>query len=447
MMMLAPSLLLLASALAQETSMEETEFVGDVAKVVRAYEGAEKLSKTDPRAALAQLEEKVLSSLPRTFETTIVVRFSKGATKGAEKERHAFYPYRLAGECALGSDLPDRAVEYLKKSPSSQALLEKAIAAQAEKARKPAPAPASSPAAPAPAAPKPSLALEPFFERHDFVGALEALRKERDGLGTDYDRLVRQVQLEAVRHARAAAALLAGSLPRLFQASFAKDHLEPCLASVAGVPADLDPEELRWVRRLARWTARPEGAELDALALAALKFDADYHVMCELAQQARLSEVEKLVEEARHATGADRQGILERLDGAERAFRRLSEAKPSRELGEALSRALARLPIDSDRLAEARRGVATVREVRVLARALEQLWISPDRARLGDQDQKDLALYLGIYRASALFLDGKSVAECAEDPRIREVFQNAPPLPPTVSPKIAAVRSRVAGPR
>jgi hypothetical protein len=442
MTMIAETLLLLAAAWPQESLMEETEFAGDCARIVKAYEGAERLSKADPRAALAALEEQVLPSLPRTVETTIVVRFSKGATKGAEKERHAFYPFRLAGECALAADKPDRAVEYLRKSPSSGALLERAMAALAEKNRKPVPPPPSPPAPQ-----KPSFSLEPFLERRDYGGALEALRKERERLGTDYDPLVRQVRDDATRHARAAAAAFASTLPRLGQEGFVKNHLEPCLASVAGVPEDLETEELRWIRRLARWIAKPDPAEFDQLSLAALRFDADYQVVCERAQQARLAEVERRVEEARRAPGPERQGVLERLDVAERAFRRLADARPYRELSDGLARALARIPIDSEKLAEARKGVSTVREVRVLASQLELLWTSQDRAKLGDQDQKDLAVYVGIYRCYALFLDGRTTQECADDPRIREVFLNSPPLPKDVSPKVAAVRTRVSPPK
>ena len=87
------------------------------------------------------------------------------------------------------------------------------------------------------------------------------------------------------------------------------------------------------------------------------------------------------------------------------------------------------------------------RAVRVLASQLEHLWASQDRAKLGDQDQKDLALYVGIYRCYALFLDGKSTHECADDLRIREVFLNSPPLPKDVSPKVTLVRTQVAAPK
>jgi hypothetical protein len=41
----------------------------------------------------------------------------------------------------------------------------------------------------------------------------------------------------------------------------------------------------------------------------------------------------------------------------------------------------------------------------------------------------------------ALFLDGQTIAEAAQDVRLREVFRSAGELPAGVSPKIAAVRA------
>lgn len=420
---LAAALLLLAQDLPK---VEETEFDRDYAKVVRAYQAAEKLSKTDPAAALQALEEQVLPSLPKLVETTLIVRFSKGAAKGAEKERHEFYPWRLAGECALAAGRPDRAVEHLRKSPSSAALLEKATKAAAAK----------------PPLQKPAFSVAPFLERRDYVGALEALRAERERLGGDYEPRVVQVRAAALVHAKAAATAFAATLPRLKESEFRKEHLEPCLASCARLPADLETDELRWIRRLGEWMAKPDPAEFDRLAVAAAKFDNDYHVVCEQAQRARLEEVRSLVEEARRAGRAERQPILERLDRAERAFAELSKAREVADLAALVAAARARLPVDSQVLDQARRGAASVREARVLAGQLELLWTSTDRAKLGDQDQKDLALYLGLTRSTALLLDGKTVDECAADPRIREVFVSAPPLPKDVSPRIAAVRLR-----
>ena len=43
----------------------------------------------------------------------------------------------------------------------------------------------------------------------------------------------------------------------------------------------------------------------------------------------------------------------------------------------------------------------------------------------------------------AIVVDGKSIAEAAEDLRLREVFRAAGELPADVSPKVAAVRSRI----
>jgi hypothetical protein len=431
------ALVLLASAVSQEPpTIEETEYDRDFAKAVRACETAEKISKTDPAQALRTLEEQVLPTLPRLVETTLVVKFSKGATKGAEKERHEFFPWRLAGECALATDRPDRAVEFLKKSPSFPTLLAKAKSALAEKEKKPAP--------PTPPDPKPAFSVAPFLEKRDFIGALDALRQEREKLGKEYEPMAAQVRADAARHARSAAAAVAAALPRLNEPEFPREHLDPCIASCARVPAESETDELRWIRRLSQWIQRRDPAEFDRLAIAAAKLDNDYHIVCEQAQKARLSEIEKWVDEARRAARADRQPLLERLDAAERAFLEVSRAKEYRDLSAALARAKARLPVNSDVLDEARKGVSTVAKARVLASQLDLLWTSEDRARLGDQDQKDLAVYLGLYRCTALFLDGKSVDECAADPRVREVFAAAPPLPKDAPPKIAALRTRLA---
>ena len=434
-------LVLLASAAVQEPPLKESEYDRDFAKVVRACEAAEKISKTDPAQALRTLEEQVLPALPRLVETTLVVVFSKGATIGAEKERHDFFPWRLAGECALAADRPDRAVEYLKKSPPSAALLEKARAALAEKEKKPAPPP------PPPPLQKPAFSIAPFLEKSDFTGALDALRLEREKLGKEYEPMAARVRTEAGRHVKSATATLAAALPRLGDPGFAREHLEPCLAACARVPAESETEELRWIRRLGLWIARRDPAELDRLAIAAAKLDHDYHSVCEQAQRARLAEIETLVEEARRADRAGREPLLERLDAAERAFLEGARAKEFKDLSAALARAKARLPVNSDLLDQARKGAPTVAKARVLASQLELLWTSEDRLRLGDQDRKDLAVHLGIYRCTALFLDGKSVDECAADPRIREVFASTGPLPADVSPKIAAVRDRIVAPK
>ncbi|HLF93684.1 MAG TPA: hypothetical protein VJB14_09480, partial [Planctomycetota bacterium] len=202
--------LLALLVLAQDLpKVEETEFDRDYAKVVRVYAAAEKISKSDPAGALQALEEQVLPSLPKLVETTIVVRFSKGAAKGAEKERHEFYPWRLAGECALAAGRPDRAVEHLRKSPSSAALLEKATKAAAAK----------------PPLQKPAFSVAPFLERRDYAGALEALRAERERLGGAYDPLVVEVRATALSHVRTATTVFAAALPRLREPEFRKEHL------------------------------------------------------------------------------------------------------------------------------------------------------------------------------------------------------------------------------
>ena len=125
-----------------------------------------------------------LAWYPKVFEANLVVKYSRGLTKGEVKDRYAFFPYRLAGDCALKADQPDRAVQYLEKSPSSAALLDKAKKALAEKEKKP--------AIPLPAVlEKPAFTVAPFIEKRDFTGALEALRKERER-GKDYDAKVKE---------------------------------------------------------------------------------------------------------------------------------------------------------------------------------------------------------------------------------------------------------------
>jgi hypothetical protein len=435
MIMINTAILILAAAAQEAQPIDEGVYAEQYMKIVRAYEDAEKLSKTSPAAALDALEREVFPKLPNVFEARIVVKYTKGLTKGEEKERHDFFPYRLAGECALAANELERAVKYLEKSPSSAALLAKAKKALAEKEKKTDPPPT-------PALEKPLFTVAPLLEKRDYIGALEALRKERDHL-KDYEARVKEVRDEASSKEKSATAAFAAALPRVNEADFRKDHLEPCLTSCSRVPPDLETNELRWIRRLGEWMSKRDPAERDLLALEAAKFAPEYHVVCEQAQKARLAEIETLVEEARQSSRAERQPVLERLEAAERAFRKLSAARPYKELDDSVARALARRPVDNEKLNDARKGVSTVREVRVLASQLDLLWTSPDRAKLADQDQKDLALYLGIYRSCALFLDGKTIDEVSQDLRIIEVFRNGPALPKTVSPKVASVLDRV----
>ena len=158
MSVIATAVLLLLRTSAQEAQViEENEFDEHYLKVVRAYEAAEKLSKTSPAAALEALEGEVLPRLPKVFEANLVVKYSRGLTKGEVKDRYAFFPYRLAGDCALKADQPDRAVKFLEKSPSSVALLDKAKKALAEKEK---------PAMPPPAVlEKPAFTVAPFIEK------------------------------------------------------------------------------------------------------------------------------------------------------------------------------------------------------------------------------------------------------------------------------------------
>ncbi len=424
-MILAAALGLLALQ-AQERKIPETEYDRDYAKVVRAYESAERAAEKDPAGALQALEADVLPALPREVEVTLVVTYSKGLVVGGEKERHAFHPWRLAGRLALAGGDRERAVRYFEKSPSSADLL-------AEARRIPPPAALQRPGA--------NLAL--FLEKHDFAGAIEALRRERDRLGPEHDRLLGEARAAAARHQKERTAAVAAALPRLTEPRFREEHVEPCLRACERVPPELESDELRWVRRLGEWTKARDPAELERLALAAARFDPAYHAACRPAQRARLEEIRGLVEAAREAPRAERPGLLARIESAERAFQALSAAAPFRDLADELPRLKERIPVDEKLLDRARQGAATVSEIRVLADQLDLLWRGETRARLSAEDRRDLALYLGIYRSYALFLDGRTVDEVARDPRVAEVLRGAPPLPKGVSPKVAAVVARI----
>jgi hypothetical protein len=423
----------LAAAQEAETRIGDGEYDKHYAAAVRATEAAEKKLKDDPAAALAMLQEQVLGKLPPKTELVLSVRYTRGATNGAEKERHAFFPYRLAGQAALAADRPDLAVTYLEKSPTSAELLAKARAALAEKSNKPAPKPE----------PKPGLDLSALLAAHDYVGALKRLEAERPKLGKEYDARAKEVRQAAAAHAALQAAEVSKVLPRLTEENFLKEYVQPRLEACRGVPADLEPAELRWVRSLAEWIGSPDPALLDKLALEAARFDPDFHFVCRKAQEDRVREVERLAGQALEAARADRPAVLAKLEAAERAFRSLAAAKAYPELADALKAHKEKLPIDDEALDRARAGAGGVAALRVLADELDRLWTSERRARLSVQDRNDLAAYVGITRAAVLFLDGKSTDEVAKDPRVVEAFRAAPALPPDVSPKIAAVRQKI----
>jgi hypothetical protein len=431
---------LLAQA-AQEERIDDTEYEKVVAVHVKAVEAIEKSWRKDPAAALKSIETALKAveadlfpRLPRLIEATIAVRVTRGIDKGEVKDRHAFFPYRLAGEIALAAGAPARAVELLRKSPASSELLAEARKAAAAKDKKdPPPTPAL----------KPTVDLKPFLEQRDFTGALDAVRAQRAVLGDEADRLSEQVRREAARHLQATVAALAGVLPRLDQPGFRKDHLEPCLKSCSRIPADLESDELRWIRRLEKWIDKREPAEFERLAISAAKFGADFTVLGDRAQDDRLKEIDRLVQAISQAERADRPRLLDQLGQAERAFGELSAAHERQDLKERLSALKAKLPIDEKALEDARKGPSGIADIRRLADELDRLWISERRARLSLPDQKELALQLGLYRCMALFLEGKTIPEAAQDPRLQEVFRAAGDLPPDASPKIAAVRARI----
>jgi len=426
-----------------EQRVDDTEFEKTVAVHVKALEAVEKTWKKDPAAALkalepvlAGIEAELVPRLPRVVESVVAVKATRGIDKGEIKERRPFFPYRLAGEVALAAGEPARAVEYLKKSPSSVARLEEARKMAAAAAR-PSPAPADSAPPPPPA--KPALDLKPFLDRRDYVGALEAIRARRPDLGAEADRFAEQVRREAAATQKSAIALLAGLLPRLDQENFRKDHVEPCLQACARIPGDDESEELRWVRRFDRWLESRDPAELERLAVAAAKFGGDFTVLCDRAQDARLAEAERIVRAVTEAERSERPKLLDQLGLTERALLDLAARHERAGARERLAALKAKLPIDEKVLDEARAGAAAIADVRLLADELDRLWASDRRIRLSVPDQKDLALRLGIYRCMTLFLDGKTIEEASRDLRLREVFRGAHELPGDVSPKVAAV--------
>lgn len=429
----------------QEERLDDTEYDKYAAVHVKAVEAIEKAWRKDPAAALKSIEP-VLKAIeadlapryPRLAESTIAVRATRGIDKGEIKERHIFFPYRLAGEIALAAGEPDRAVELLRKSPSSAALLEKAIkGAEIKKAA----AEKMDPVVPL----KPPVDLGAFVERLDFIGALEAIRTHREALGPKSDGYVEDVRRAALQHQQSAVALLAGLLPRLDQPGFRKDHLEPCLKSCARVPVELETDALRWVRRLDRWMEKRDPAEFERLALAGAGLGADFTVLCDRAQEQRLGEMERQVEAIVRAERADRAKLLDQLGQTERAFDALAAAHERPELRERGAALKARIPIDDQVLELARAGVSSIPDIRRMADELDRLWISDRRARLSLPDQKELAIHLGAYRCLSLFLDGRTIEEAARDVRVVEVFRLQGELPKDLSPKVAAVRARVRG--
>ncbi|HEV3029220.1 MAG TPA: hypothetical protein VG457_16700 [Planctomycetota bacterium] len=438
---------LISAILAQEgpeERIDDIEFEKSVAVHVRALEAIEKSWKKDPAGALRALdpvlkgiEVDLVPRLPRVVESVIAVKATRGIDKGEIKERRPFFPYRLAGEIALSAGEPERAVDLLKKSPSGATRLEEARkAVEAKKALSPSGTVSVPP-------PKPAVELKPFLDRHDYSGALEAIRAQRSALGTDADRLSDEVRREAATLQASMIALLAGLLPRLDQEGFRKDHVEPCLQACAKIPEDTQSEELRWVRRLDRWLETRDPAEFEKLALAASRFGGDFTVLCDRAQELRFQEAEQLVRSVSEAERAQRPRLLDQLGKVERAFLELATAHDRPGLRDRLSALKAKLPIDDKVLDEARSGAATILNIRRLADELDRLWVSERRLRLSVPDQKDLMMYLGIYRCMTLFLEGRSIEEAAHDVRLQEVFPGSPELPADVSPKVVAVRARL----
>lgn len=434
---------LLLGLQAAEERIDDTEYEKTAAVHVRAVAAIEKTWRKDPEAALKsieaalkEIEEELTPRHPRLIEATIAVRITRGIDKGEVKDRHAFFPYRLAGEIALAAGEPERAVALLQKSPSSAALLAEARKAVAAKDKKEPP-----PAAPTP--PKPTFDPRPFLDKRDFVGALEALRAQRATLGADADRLIEDIRREAAKHQQASIAVLAGLLPRIDQPDFRKDQVQTCLQACARIPADLESEELRWVRRLDRWLEKREPGEFEKLAVAAAGFGADFAVLADRAQEERLKEIDQIVQAVNQAPKSDRAKLLDQMGQAERALGELEKARPRGGLKDRLGTIKAKLPIDDKVLDEARTRPSAIADIRRLADELDRLWVSDRRARLSVPDQKDLALLLGLYRCMALFLEGKTIAEAAQDLRLAEVFRSAGELPADVSPKIAAVRARI----
>lgn len=443
----ALAIVLLSAALGQsgpEERIDDTEFDRVAAQHVKAVEGLQNSWRKDPATALKAIEpilkaieEDLVPKAGRLVESVIAVRATRGIDKGEIKDRRPFFPYRLAGEIAMAAGAPERAVDYFRKSPSSAALL--AGAKNTADAKKDPSAAVRLPPPPA----KPAVELKPYLERRDFSGALEAIRAQRDALGDDANRLAQEVREEALRLQKTTLTLLAGLLPRLQQADFRKEHLEPCLQACSKVPAEMETEELRWARRLDLWMEKRDPVEFERLSVEAARFGGDFVVLCDRAQDERLIEAEKLVRAVSQAARSERPKLLNELGEVERSFAQLAAAHARPEAASRLASLKAGLPIDDRVLDDARVGAGSIADIRRLADELDRLWVSDRRPRLSRPDQKDLAVLLGVYRCMALFLDGKTIDEASRDVRLLEVFRGSPGLPPDVSPKVAAVRDRV----
>ena len=390
-MILIPTLMgaLLAASVAQEERLKDYEYDESYAQAVKGAEAAEALLLKDAEAALKRIEE-VLASLPPRVEVVLVVIYTKGINKGAEKERHEFFPWKVAGRCAMAAGLPEKAVGYFSKSPTSAALLE-----EAKQALK-----------------RPSV--EPLLAAHDFVAARDLARGDAP-------------LLQRVREACVA-----------WQRENARKLGDPkqCLDACARVPAEWEEEELRYVRLLAA------KAPLRDLALAAAKLDPIFHGVCRRAQETELDTIEKLVEEAVQATRAARPAVLERIASREKEFASLAAAKPYADLARRLGDLKERLPVDDDVLDRAR-VAPTLASIPAVAGELERLWRSEKRDRLSAPDRSELALQLATWRCFALFLEGRHVDDVAREPLVAEAFRAAPALPTGANPKLAAVRQRI----
>jgi hypothetical protein len=223
--------------------------------------------------------------------------------------------------------------------------------------------------------------------------------------------------------------VLAGPLPRL-TTGFRKDHVEPCPV--------LRP-------RARRRTGRPAAAEIAGSKARPREFEQlagggrwRGFNLADRAQDVRLRESSSSFSPEPAAVPAR---AADQLGRRERALEN-SRRPPARHLKDRLAALKAKLPVDDKALDEARARPAGTRTSAARGRA-DRLWVSERRARLSVPDQKDLALFLGLYRCMALFLEGKTVAQAAQDLRLVEVFRSAGDLPSDVSPKVAAVRSRI----
>src|SRR6185436_16706943 len=292
---------LLLGGQAAEERIDDTEYDKSVSVHVKAVAAVEKTWRKDPAAALKAIEaaikaieEELAPRHPRMIEATIAVRITRGIDKGEVKDRLAFFPYRLAGEIALGAGEPERAVALLRKSPTSAALLAEAKKAAAAAKDKKDPPPVTPPT-------KATFDPRPFLDKRDFTGALDAVRAQRAALGAEADKLTDDIRREATKHQQAAVATLAGVLPRLDQPEFRRDHVQPCLQSCARVPADLESEELRWIRRLDRWLEKRDPAEFEKLAVAAAGFGTDFTILADQAQEDRFKEIDQIVQKVNEA--------------------------------------------------------------------------------------------------------------------------------------------------